>query len=331
MVSNLPTKYRPKTFSEVVYQEIPKSVLTKIALSPGISVRSICLKGSYGSGKTTLAKLFAKALNCTEFHSTHDVCNSCANCHESSIPNSQTYWEFDSTVIGSIDNIRSLREKLNVLPPNNQRRLIVFDECHALSKAALNGLLKLIEEGVPQTIFMFCTTESILPTIASRSVCLDITTIPPSYMSPRIEQVASEENITITPEQVTQICLKSEGHMRNALSLLQLFHLGGPVVLKTPLKEVSSLFACALTNKHTESLLQSILLYPTTDIVNALSVFIKACFTATPESPYYKFLKSNVIYKIFNFFYSPVAQQALKSEVGTELLFRNFITKCNGV
>lgn len=332
MTSNFATAYRPNTFSEVVGQDIPKSVLTKIALSPGISVRSIFLKGSYGSGKSTMARIFGRALNCSKFQKTHDVCNECDGCHEGSILNSQTYWEFDSTVVGNIEAIRSLHDKLTVLPPNNMRRLVVFDEAHAVTSAALNGLLKLIEDGVPNTLFMFCSTEDILNTIKSRSINLEVTTIPPAVMSPRVQYVAEQEHIEVTPQIVDKICMKSDGHMRNALSLLQLYALGGDTVLRTPLTLLANFFKQSLAHDSKAlEVLKSILEYPTTDIRQGIDLFIKTSYTSSPQSPYYIFYKSGAVNKIFSYMYSNVGQEALKSEVGTELLLRSFYLLCNPV
>lgn len=332
MKDNFATAYRPSTFAEVVGQDVTKSVLTKIALSSGITVRSIFLKGSYGSGKSTMARIFGRALNCSNFQKTHDVCNECNGCHEGSILNSQTYWEFDSTAVGNVEAIRALHDKLTVLPPNNMRRLVVFDEAHAASSAALNGLLKLIEDGVPNTIFMFCSTEDILNTIKSRSINLEVTTIPPAIMAPRIQYVAEQENISVDDSIISKICMKSEGHMRNALSLLQLYALGGEVVLRTPLTLIANFFKDSIShNPKALEILVDILKYPTTDIVQGIDMFIKTCFTAQPSSPYYIFYKSGAVYNIFSFIYNNVGQQALKSEVGTELLLRAFYMKCNPI
>lgn len=332
MKDNFATSYRPSTFAEVVGQNIPKSVLTQIALASSVSVRSIFLKGAFGSGKTTMAKIFGKALNCKEFRKKHDICNECEGCREGSILNSQTYWEFDATSVGNVEAIRALHDKLTVLPPNGMRRLVVFDEAHAASNAALNGLLKLIEDGVPNTIFMFCSTEDIINTIKSRSINLEVTTIPPLIMAPRVRFVADSGGISITDQLIDKICIKSEGHMRNALSLLQLYALGGDVVLKTPLSLVARFFKMALThNEKALDVLNEILKYPNTDIVQSIDMFLKTSFTASQESPYYQFYKSGLVYKIFSFFYSTVAQEALKSEVGTELLLRSFYLKCNPV
>ena len=159
MDNNFSTKYRPMTFDQVVGQEVPKTVLKKIAQSPGIACRSIFLKGSWGSGKTTMARIFARAMNCEHFHETGDVCNTCSACQEAMAQNSQIYMEFDATTAGNVDSIRALHDKLSYLPQKNFRRVVVFDEVHACSSSALNALLKLVEEGIPSTIFVFCSTE----------------------------------------------------------------------------------------------------------------------------------------------------------------------------
>lgn len=329
--NNFATKYRPSTYQEVVGQDIPKAVLKKIALAPGISCRSIFLKGAWGSGKTSLARIFAQSLNCSEFPSTGDVCNSCPSCLETKAANSQLYLEFDATTAGNIESIRALHDKLSYLPPKGSRRLVVLDETHACSASALNALLKLVEEGIPSTIFMFCSTEDILPTLKSRSICLDITTIPPSVMSERVAFVASQENITISPSEIEVLCSKSKGHMRDALSLLQLFSLAGPEALKSPLNLLVKFVVLALKKNREQaiSLIPSIMSYPTTDVASAIALFIKSVYTSVQGSPTYPLLKSGVINKIFSFFYTPVAQQALKSEVGTELLLRSFLEKTN--
>ena len=126
---NLSTEYRPTTFSEVVGQKLAISALKRIAHAEGIACRSIFLHGSFGSGKTTLSRIFGKALNCSKFKETDDVCNSCSGCQEAQQKNSSLYYEFDSSRVGSIDAIRALQPIFELSPQG--RRVFVFDEIHA--------------------------------------------------------------------------------------------------------------------------------------------------------------------------------------------------------
>lgn len=324
---NFATYFRPKTFSEVVGQDVPKEVLTKIALTPGISVRSIFLKGAFGAGKTTISKLFGRAVNCSNFSKLHDVCNECDHCKEASTLNSQLYMELDSSIVGNVDAIRSLQEKLSYIP--NGRRVVVFDETHAVSKAGQNALLKMVEEGVPNTFFVFASTEDILPTIKSRSICLEITTIPHNLIVSRLQTICDSNSIPYTPEALDSIASKSNGHMRDALSILQLYTLVGDVALKTSYQLIIRFFKAALSKRLdiANSTLQDILQFPSLDIRNSLYLFIRNAFSSQPNTPLYPFLQSGWINKIYSYVFSPVSQSALKDEVGIELMFKSFLDK----
>lgn len=160
---NLANLYRPKTFKEVVGQDLAVSALKRIAHADGISVRSVLLIGSWGSGKTTTARIFGRALNCEHFKETDDVCNECPKCKDAMTRTSQLYMELDATSVGNVEAIRNISERLSIVP--NGRRLVVVDEIHAASSAALNALLKLIEDGVSNTMFMFCLAQgTLIPT-----------------------------------------------------------------------------------------------------------------------------------------------------------------------
>lgn len=322
---NFATYFRPKTFAEVVGQDIPKAVLKKIALASGISVRSIFLKGSYGSGKSTLCRLFGKAMSCSHFKELQDVCNECDSCKEVSSKNSQLYYEFDSSVVGNVDSIRSLQEQFAVIP--NGRRVVVFDEIHSASKQALNAMLKMVEDGVPNTIFVFASTEDILPTLKSRSVCLEITPIPHELMKNRLLQIVEKQNIIISDNNLDQICIKSGGHMRDALSFLQLYSLVGEEGLKSSYQLMIKFFH-AVFSKNLEKanqLISSILQYNMVDIKNSLYLFIRNSFISS--APEFKSFQSGLNNKIFGYFFNPVQQSALSDEIGMEILFRSFISK----
>lgn len=319
--NNFSTKYRPETFQDVVGQESPKAVLKRIAAADGITAKNIFLKGSWGSGKTTLTRIFAKAMNCEHFKKTGDVCNDCRECSEASAVNSQSYIECDATQMRDLNSLEELKRRLDI--PYKGRRVVCLDEIHAAGKQVLNGLLKLIEDGVPNTVFVFCSTEDILPTIKSRSICLDITTIPQEQMRQRLFEVAQKENIQLTDSVADLICVKSLGHMRDAMSLLQLYSIT-PDALRNAYPIFNKFMSnCFSRREDPNELLSQLLLYPLNDVVTAINTFLRDTY----KNPNHPLTKTGKINGIFNFFYNPTAQQALKSEAGTELLLLSLIDK----
>lgn len=325
MANNFSTYFRPRTFSEVVGQETAKAALIKIALADGIVCRSIFLKGAYGCGKTTLCRIFAAAMNDPDFKKVKDVTPE--NCKDVYAKQSLLYMEFDASVAGNVEAIRGLKERLEYVPDG--RRVVVFDECHACSKAALNALLKIVEDGVPNTIFIFASTEDILPTIKSRSLCLDIVTVPPAQMKQRLIQVAKEADVTISDAQLDLVCMKSGGHMRDALSYLQLFSLVGEEGLRSSYNDmVHFMVSCAKADRaKAEEALSRLLMFPIVDVRSSLYSFIRNCYVASPEDKLYNFRKTGIVSKFYGYFFSSVNQQALKDEVGIELCFRSLIEK----
>lgn len=325
---NIATLYRPKKFSEVVGQDLAVAALKRIAASEGITVRSIFLKGAFGSGKSTLARIFGRALNCTEFHKLGDVCNECAHCKESMAPNSQLYLEFDSSIVGNVESIRALTEKLSIY--SKGRRLVVFDEIQAASNAALNALLKVVEEGIPNTIFMFLSTEDILGTIKSRSLCIDIGLIPHDMIVRRVAEVAKLRNLPITESQLDLIAIKSQGHMRNALSILQFFELCGDRALESSFLLVRDFIFKSLqpaNRAEAIKLLDEVLKFNIVDIKNSILILLKSFYTSPEGTPENVLLKKGIAASLFNFFFSPVSTQAMNDEVGMEILLRAFYEK----
>lgn len=327
-IGNLANLYRPKTFKEVVGQDLAVAALKRIAHADGITVRSIFLHGSWGSGKSTSARILGRALNCTRFKELDDVCNECDHCKDAMTKTSQLYMELDATSVGNVEAIRNLSERLSIAP--NGRRLVVFDECHAASNAALNALLKLVEDGVPNTIFMFCSTEDILPTIKSRSLCIDIGTIPLNVLSDRIREIAESRGTKISDQDLSVLAMKSQGHMRDALQLLQLYELVG----EKGLASSYFLFKSFVLNSFSKApkqdpkqILLEVLRYPTADIKMSIGMFIRSIFTAEPNTVEYKLATAGIGKTLFGYFFTPTAQQALRSEVGTEILLRAFLEK----
>ena len=134
------------------------------------------MQGAYGCAKTTTARLLGMAMNCKDFKKTGEVCGVCEDCKEALRPNSQSYLEFDSTRVGNIESVKALVEQLYISPFSG-RRVVTIDEAHACSRSALNALLKVLEEGVPNTLFVFATTEELLKTIRSRSTFIEVSII----------------------------------------------------------------------------------------------------------------------------------------------------------
>lgn len=277
---------------------------------------------------TTTARIFGKALNCEHFKENDDVCNECPRCLDASTKTSQLYMELDATSVGNVDAIRNLSDRLSIAP--NGRRLVVIDEIHAASTQALNALLKILEDGVPNTIFLFATTENILPTIQSRSLCIDIGTVPLDILSRRVREIADSRGIKISDQSLSILAMKSQGHMRDALQLLQLYDLSGDKGLESSYFKFRNFVINVLSKNPKEdpaSILSEILRYPTSDIKMSIGTFIRNIFTSEPGTVENKLYQVRVGKSLFGFFFSPTAQQALRSEIGTEILLRTFLEK----
>lgn len=315
------TSYRPSVFKDVVGQESAVAVLKAIALAQGVTVRSIILYGSWGSGKSTLARLFGKAVNCHNLKANGDVCNECEGCKEASAKNSQTYLEYDSTRTGSVEAIRGMESIFSSAVRG--RRVIVFDEIHAASRAAQTALLKVLEEGVKDTFFVFCTTDKVLDTIKSRSLILDITTLPATLIKDRVRQVAALRDLAIDEKQLDALAVKARGHMRDALSVLEHFELAGDVALKTPINLLKKFVVYSLQRKPVKDLIHEIMLFSVTDIRSSLSVLVKDLYVSENDLEV-KLRAKGVHHKVFQFLFSPVAQEAMKDEYGIEILLNSF-------
>lgn len=329
--NNFATKYRPTTLNDVVGQDVAKAVLARIAGAEGTICRGVTLTGDFGCGKSTLARIFGRMLNCEHFKKTGDVCNDCPDCIEASSKSSQTYLEIDATR-GGVDVVRSLTERLRIPAPNGKRRLVVFDEVHTYGSQALSVLLKLVEEGVPNTIFMFCTTETpssnIMRALWSRCINLQVTQIAYDEMKPRLEEIATKEGITLTDSITRLIHVKSDGHMRTAVSLLQLYKMSGESALVDlePLIEKFFMSCFAKNRDDANSALTDLLHYPLVEVRVALNNYIRSIYVAN-EGVKLKMRRAQISTKLFGYFFNPTAQSALADECGMELLFRSFIDK----
>lgn len=219
---------RPQTFKEVSGQLIPKTVLQAICKSPSTSPKTIILEGEYGTGKTSCARIFAKALNCKYKTKNGDACGKCEDCKRD-ITNSMYYAEYDSSVIGNITDIKELKDTF-YFNESLGYKVIVLDEAHLITPQAQSTLLKLFEEGVDGVFFILCTTNSskILNTIRSRALSLRFDLLTTEEISKNLKNICENSlQIEIESDIIQLIAEQSKGHLRNAHMLLEQYRLLG--------------------------------------------------------------------------------------------------------
>ena len=216
----LARKYRPQNFSEVYAQDHVTQILQS-ALESGRVAHAYLFTGPRGVGKTSLARIMAKSLNCETGPTTHP-CNVCVNCTEITAGVSPDVIEIDGASNTGVDDIRELQRELLYAASGAKYKIYIIDEVHMLSKNAFNALLKTLEEPPPNVIFIFATTEpqKVLPTIISRCQRYDFKRIPVEAIVQRLKDLAAEENITIDEDSLYLIARKADGGMRDALSLM---------------------------------------------------------------------------------------------------------------
>lgn len=222
MYQALYRKYRPSTFSEVSGQQ-HITVTLKNQLKTGRISHAYLFTGSRGTGKTSCAKILAKAANCLQLQE-GDPCNMCQNCTGIDNGSYLDILEIDAASNNGVDNIRDLRDSANFPPSNLKYRVYIIDEVHMLSGSAFNALLKTLEEPPAHVIFILATTEvNKLPlTILSRCQRFDFRRIEVSDITERINFIAEKEGFSITPDAAFMIGTLADGALRDALSILDL-------------------------------------------------------------------------------------------------------------
>ncbi|PIV45387.1 MAG: DNA polymerase III subunit gamma/tau [Candidatus Nealsonbacteria bacterium CG02_land_8_20_14_3_00_37_10] len=214
-------KYRPQTFAEVIGQEHVVKTLTN-AISSGIISHAYLFAGPRGGGKTTLARLLAKSLNCqNRKEGQSEPCNKCNSCLEIMGNRSLDLIEIDAASHRGIDEIRELRDGIKFAPTKSKYKIFILDEAHQLSKDAANALLKTLEEPPSHVIFVLATTEihKMIPTIISRCQRFDFRKLTLQEIVKKLEFIAKKEGVKIEKGALELIALNATGSIRDAESI----------------------------------------------------------------------------------------------------------------
>ncbi len=218
----LARKYRPQRFEEVVKQEHITKALAN-AVTSGRLAHAILLAGPRGTGKTTIARVLAKCVNC-ESGPTATPCNICRSCREITTGHAADVFEIDGASNNKVENVRELRENANYMPAHSPYKIYIIDEVHMLSDSAFNALLKILEEPPAHVKFFFATTDpnKIPITILSRCQRHDCRRVDVDSIIKHMALLCEKEHIDISTEALTMIAREADGSIRDALSLLDL-------------------------------------------------------------------------------------------------------------
>ncbi len=217
----LARKWRPQVFKDVIGQEHVVKTLQN-ALGDKRIAHAFLFAGQRGIGKTTIARILAKALNCQEGPA-REPCGKCISCREIAEGTTMDVLEIDGASNTGVDDIRELRESVKYVPSRGRYKIYIIDEVHMLSNSAFNALLKTLEEPPAHVIFMFATTEprKIPPTVLSRCQCFDLHPLPLEVLVKQLQKIASSENIEISGQGLRWLAREAEGSMRDAQSILE--------------------------------------------------------------------------------------------------------------
>ncbi|MDQ3004282.1 MAG: DNA polymerase III subunit gamma/tau [Chloroflexota bacterium] len=233
MTQALYRKYRPKEWAAVVGQDHVVTTL-KNAIAADRVGHAYLFAGSRGTGKTTLARLLAKAVNCTNEDPSKRPCNECEHCKAVNDNRFMDLIEIDAASNTSVDDVRDLRDKINFSPSQGKYKIYIIDEVHMLSTAAFNALLKTLEEPPPHAIFVLATTEihKIPATVLSRCQRHEFRRVPVAEIVANLKMIIKAEKIQADDDALIQIARQSAGGMRDAQSLLdQLSSTGDKITL----------------------------------------------------------------------------------------------------
>lgn len=269
----LPLKYRPMTFDDVVGQEHVVRTL-RHAIEANRIANAYLFIGPRGIGKTTLSRIFAKALNCQSPNGV-EPCGKCTNCEEIAAGHSLDVTELDAASHNKVEDVKPIIESVQFKPTSSKFKIFIIDECHMLSNAAWNALLKTLEEPPPHVRFIFATTEGdkVLPTIISRCQRFDLRRIQTHDIVSRLKYICEKEGISAEEDALLAIARGAEGGMRDALSSLdQLISFKGDKVTEEDALGVFGL----VSRSALEGLAGAILKGDTASILESIEMFDSA-------------------------------------------------------
>lgn len=250
-------KYRPQTFREIVGQQhVTKTIAN--AINSNRVAHAYIFSGVRGVGKTTTARILAKALNC-EKGTTADPDGTCASCVEISEGRSLDVLEIDAASNRGIDQIRELREMVRYAPANSRYKVVILDEAHQLTDEASNALLKTLEEPPERVVFILATTraEDLVETIKSRAQLFQFRALSFKEIAEEIERITAEEKIRIEPTAVAVLARAAEGSVRDGLSLLeQAISYSGDAITDLQVRELLGVVAESVLDDLVEAIAQ---------------------------------------------------------------------------
>ncbi|MFO8083979.1 MAG: DNA polymerase III subunit gamma/tau [Desulfobacterales bacterium] len=216
----LARKYRPQNFEDVIKQEHVTLTL-KNAIASNRMAHAVLFSGPRGTGKTTVARILAKAMNCEKGPSP-TPCNVCKSCNDIKASGSVDVYEIDGASNNGVEQVRELRDNIKYMPAHSRYKIYIIDEVHMLSTAAFNALLKTLEEPPPHVLFIFATTEphKIPLTILSRCRRHDFRRIPIEDITKHLERICQKENFEVDTQSLHLMAREAGGCMRDAMSLL---------------------------------------------------------------------------------------------------------------
>lgn len=250
-------KWRPQIFQDVLGQEHVTRTLIN-AITTDRLHHAYLFSGARGVGKTSVARILAKAINCKQGEK-GNPCNKCDSCLDISVGSAMDVQEIDGASNRGIDEIRELRENIKHMPSSGKYRVYIIDEVHMLTLQAFNALLKTLEEPPPHVKFIFATTEphKVPITILSRCQRFDFKRIPQNIIVKQLEKITSEESIDITRQGLTLIAREADGGMRDAVSLLdQVISFSGSKIDNENIADILGIIDSELILKASEAILE---------------------------------------------------------------------------